>query len=85
MGDFDITIFSGVPFTAFSFLLLSDLETLRMGDFPVGLSLEFSLVTSTAGDVCEGVVDLLSGVDGLSLCSELDPASLCKVQRTSLH
>lgn len=50
-----------------------------MGDFPVGLSLEFSLVTSTAGDVCEGVVDLLSGVDGLSLCSELDPASLCKV------
>ena len=85
VGDLDITLFSGVPFTDFSFLLLSDLETLRTGDFPVELSLEFSLVTSTAGAVCDGVVDLLSGVDGLSLCSELDPTSLCKVKKTIVH
>lgn len=80
-GDLDFAGFSGVPLEDFFSLFLSDLEPLRERDLPSWLSLVCSRATSAAGDVCEGVDDLVTGVDELSLFSEPDPASLCKSTR----
>lgn len=79
-GDLDLTGLSEVSFDGFSFLLLSFLDPLRERDaFPCTPSLVFSWVASVDGDVCElGAFALFCGVDALSLCSEPDPASLCK-------
>ena len=75
-GDLDFAGFSGVPLEDFFSLFLSDLEPLRERDLPGWPSLLCSRATSPAGDVWEGVDDLVTGVDELSLFSEPDPASL---------
>ena len=83
-GDLDFIDFSGVPPACFSFklvFLLSDLDSLReREDFREGLSLDLSGVISTAGDVWVGVVDLFNVLEELSLWSEPEPASLCKLE-----
>ena len=79
-GDLDLTGLSDVSFDDFSFLFLSFLDSLRERDtFPWMLSLVFSRLASVDGDACElGALVLFCGVDALSLCSNPDPASLCK-------